>query len=88
MPTPAIRTVAVIDAELHSCRAVSRDAHRELEAVRCRQAELADLEAELLTTIDSRAARMDRLLDERLRAADGARSVHRTAQSTGVVTPV
>ena len=68
-PRPVPRTLATIDADLHSSRAIRRDAEKELAEVRRRQDELADLEATLLVTIDSRCRLVDHLLDERLRAA-------------------
>ncbi|MGY1634415.1 hypothetical protein ACI784_22170 [Geodermatophilus sp. SYSU D01186] len=61
-----VRSLAAIDADLHSCRIVLRDAEQELTAVRRRQEELADLEATLVVTIDARKTRVDHLLDERL----------------------
>ena len=67
-PHPATRPVAAIDADLHSCRAVRRDAERELAEIRRRQEELADLEATLVITLDTRSRMVDHLLDERLRA--------------------
>ena len=66
---PVPRTLALIDADLHSSRAIRRDAEKELAEVRRRQEELADLEATLLVTIDTRSRLVDHLLDERLRAA-------------------
>lgn len=65
---PVTRRVAAIDADLHSCRSIRRDAERELAEVRRRQEQLADLEVTLLATIDSRCRLADHLLDERLRA--------------------
>ncbi|WP_346622725.1 hypothetical protein [Blastococcus montanus] len=67
-PRPVARSLAVIDADLHSCRSTRRDAERELAEVRRRQEQLADLEVTLLATIDSRCRLADHLLDERLRA--------------------
>jgi hypothetical protein len=67
MSQPHVRSLAAIDADLHSCRTVLRDAQRELAEVRRRQEELAVLEAALLVTIDTRQTRADHLLDERLR---------------------
>ena len=69
VPRPVARTLAAIDADLHASRAIRRDAERELAEVRLRQEELADLEATLLVTIDTRCRLVDHLLDERLRAA-------------------
>ena len=66
---PTTRPVAAIDADLHSCRVVRRDAERELAEVRRRQEELADLEATLVVTLETRSRLVDHLLDERLRAA-------------------
>ena len=66
---PVARTVAAVDADLHASRAIRRDAEQELAEVRRRQEELADLEATLLVTIDTRCRLVDHLLDERLRAA-------------------
>lgn len=68
MPHPPTRPLAAIDADLHCCRFVRRDAERELAEVRRRQEELADLEATLMVTIDTRSRVVDHLLDERLRA--------------------
>ncbi|MGY1847421.1 MULTISPECIES: hypothetical protein [unclassified Blastococcus] len=65
---PSTRSIAAIDGDLHCCRGIRRDAERELAEVRRRQEELADLEATLLVTIDSRSRMVDHLLDERLRA--------------------
>lgn len=72
------RPLAAIDADLHTSRAIRRDAGKELAEVRRRQEELADLEATLLVTIDTRSRLVDHLLDERLRGA-GAGSVRLTA---------
>ncbi|TYP88585.1 hypothetical protein [Blastococcus xanthinilyticus] len=71
MSDPHPRPLAAIDADLHSCRTVRRDAERELAEVRRRQEELADLEAVLLVTIDTRTRLVDHLLDERLRTVPG-----------------
>ena len=68
---PGTRTLTAIDADLYSCRVVRRDAEKELADVRRRQEELADLEAALVVTIDTRCRLLDHLLDERLRAAGG-----------------
>jgi hypothetical protein len=67
MIEPHARPLAAIDADLHASRAVRRGAVRELAEVRRRQEELADLEATLLVTIDTRTRVVDHLLDERLR---------------------
>ncbi|CCG02648.1 hypothetical protein [Blastococcus saxobsidens] len=69
MARPVARTLAAIDADLHSTRTIRRDAEKELAEVRRRQEELADLEATLLITIDTRSRLVDHLLDERLRVA-------------------
>ena len=71
MSASHVRPLAAIDADLHSCRAARRDAERELDEVRRRQEELADLEAILLVTIDTRSRLVDHLLDERLRTVAG-----------------
>ncbi len=68
MSQPLARPLAAVDADLRSCRDVRLAAQRELAVVRRRQAELADIEAELVVTIDSRGLQADRLLDERLDA--------------------
>ncbi len=75
MSEPSPRPVKQIDADLRSCCALQRDAEMELVEVRRRQAELVELEATLLASIDMRRWRADRLLDERLLAAtdDGRR---------------
>ncbi|MGY1608460.1 MULTISPECIES: hypothetical protein [unclassified Geodermatophilus] len=65
---PRPRPIASIDADLHRCHAVRRDAVLELTEVRRRQAELAELEARLVITVEARLQQADRLLDERLRA--------------------
>ncbi|MDK3255767.1 hypothetical protein [Blastococcus capsensis] len=75
---PVARTLAAIDADLHSSRTIRRDAEKELVEIRRRQEELADLEAILLVTIDTRSRLVDHLLDERLRAA-GAGSLRLSA---------
>lgn len=79
---PATRSLAVVDADLHACRSIRRDAERELAEVRRRQEELADLEATLLVTIDSRCRMVDHLLDERLRAARGGAGTSELAVPT------
>ena len=81
MSDPHARTLAAIDADLHASRSVRRDAERELAEVRRRQEELADLEAILLVTIDTRTRLVDHLLDERLRTVGGS------AVRTPVVAP-
>lgn len=72
MPEPSPRAISAIDADLRSYRAFRRDVDRELAEFRRRQAELADLEAALIVAIETRCGRVDRLLDERLRAVAAA----------------
>jgi hypothetical protein len=69
MPQPSHRPIASIDADLRSYCAFRRDIDSELAEVRRRQAELADLEASLVVTMEARRASADRLLEERLRAS-------------------
>jgi hypothetical protein len=79
---PVARSLAAIDADLHSCRAIRRHAEKELAEVRRRQEELADLEATLLITIDTRSRLVDHLLDERLRTSPaGSLQLSMAAQS-------
>jgi hypothetical protein len=66
------RSVAAIDAELRVLRDVCSGARGELAEVRRRQSELADLEAELVVSMELRSRRIDDVLDERLRAVHGA----------------
>ncbi|MGY1709317.1 hypothetical protein ACI8AC_07365 [Geodermatophilus sp. SYSU D00758] len=68
MRTSSRRSVAAIDADLHDNRTVRRAALTELAVLRRRQAELADIEAELVVAVGLRGRRIDALLDERLGA--------------------
>ncbi len=78
MRQPPARPLAAIDADLRACRIVRSGAQEELANVRRRMAELVELEATLLVTIETRCGQADRLLDERLRAvADGAERAER-----------
>ncbi|MGY1737289.1 hypothetical protein [Geodermatophilus sp. SYSU D00684] len=76
-----------IDNRLRALHSVVEDARTELDEVRRRQAELADMEAALLATIDARCRRLDDLLDERLRAGADVREGDRTG-SGAARTPV
>jgi hypothetical protein len=71
MTRPPARPLAAIEKDLRSCRVIRVGAELELVHVRRRQAELADIEAVLVTTIERRREQADRLLDERLTAAAG-----------------
>jgi hypothetical protein len=62
------RRVTAIDAELRALRDVIAAASTELAEVRCRQADLVDMEAALVVAIEVRARRMDDLLDQRMQA--------------------
>lgn len=66
MPQSPRRRLHAIDAELRAHRDVTLAAVAELAEVRRRQAELHDMEAALVMTIDVRRRRMDGLLDQRL----------------------
>ncbi len=70
-----VRSLADIDADLRSCRSIRSGAQGELEKVRRRLAELLNLKATLLMTIEIRGWQADRLLDERLQAVEGGQLV-------------
>lgn len=66
MATPFARAPHIIDAELSTHRTLRADAVANLAAVRRRIAALEHDELGLVTAIDHRDRRIDRLLDERL----------------------
>ncbi|WNV77650.1 hypothetical protein [Geodermatophilus sp. DSM 44513] len=72
MTRPPDRLTSDIDAQLRVCSSARRAAQVELAEIRRRQAELAELEVQLLVAIEVRCRRADRLLDERLHAVTDA----------------
>lgn len=72
MTRPLARLASDIDAQLRVCSSARQAAQAELTEVRRRQAELAELEVQLLVAIEVRYRRADRLLDERLHAVTDA----------------
>ena len=83
MNQPAQRPLPAIESDLRSCRAVRLGAEAELAEVRRRQAELTEVEAVLVMSIESRREQADRLLDERLSAVAGRADRLRAASSEG-----
>jgi hypothetical protein len=77
------RPLPEIDEDLRLSCVVRRAAEGELAEIRRRQAELAELEATLLTAIEARCTQADRLLDERLRAHRAAGPLYAPAQAVG-----
>ena len=68
MPDAFSRPLSAIDADIRGIQTLNRDAEQQLEYLRRQQAELNLLEYNLLCAIEGRAAKTDRLLDERLRS--------------------
>ena len=83
MNQPAQRPLPAIESDLRSCRATRLGAQAELAEVRRRQAELAEIEAVLVISIESRREQADRLLDERLSAVAGPADRLRASSSEG-----
>lgn len=69
MQRSSCRPVRQVDADLRVLWTAERNARVELEEVRRRQRELAQMEAELVVAGELRARRVDILLEERLLAA-------------------
>lgn len=80
MTQPRGRSLAAVEADLRSCRFIKVGAQLELAEVRRRQAELAEIEAVLVMTVECRAREADRLLDERLRAVAGVADLRPAAE--------
>lgn len=67
MTAPATRPLSMIDGEIRSILCLNRDAAEQLDSIRRQISELQNHELNLMTAVEGRRTKIDRLLDERQR---------------------